>query len=154
LCFEGWKLLFFEGWPTRFPKNGTKNIFNNMVQSYRVFMYQRKGYNEKINLEKYVTRLFNKFASYFYNFLTFVLFFVDHKPGNPFFQICFLSIKFHHIIRNIICPIFGRSSWSPFLKKIIYLGNTFTSNFWTFFLHCHLLVPYTKNLWNDLLYHF
>jgi hypothetical protein len=72
-----------------------------------------------------VFQSFQQVCAHLLHLLTFVLFFVFYPPGNPFFQICFLSIKFspnspvrlHHLIKNIIRPIFGRSSWSPFEKK-------------------------------------
>jgi hypothetical protein len=38
--------FFSEGSPNRSYKNGTDNVFNKMVQSYRVFMNGRKFYTE------------------------------------------------------------------------------------------------------------
>jgi hypothetical protein len=34
-----------------------------------------------------------------------------------FFYIQENAVRLHHLIKNIICPIFGRSSWSLFEKK-------------------------------------
>jgi hypothetical protein len=31
----------FEGWPTRSSKNVTNYVFNKMMKSYRVFMYEK-----------------------------------------------------------------------------------------------------------------
>jgi hypothetical protein len=53
-----------------------------------------------------------------------LFYFLAQPPGNLFIQFIFLIIKLslmhenpvrlHHIFKNIICPIYGRSSWSPF----------------------------------------
>jgi hypothetical protein len=69
------------------------------------------------------------------------------------FLLCCLSnfsntkkiIRLHHLITNIMCPIFGRSSWSPFEKKqnhltfneMFSLRTTLRLNFYTFFSICY-----------------
>jgi hypothetical protein len=43
-----------------------------------------------------------------------------------------ILVRLHHVIIDIICLIFRRSSWSPFEKNIIYhLRNKFRLNFST-----------------------
>jgi hypothetical protein len=93
----------------------------------------------------------------FYNFLTFVLFFVDHQPSNPFFQICFLNEKFsrmhenpvrlHLIIRNIHCPIFGRSG-HPSKKKSFTWKTRLHPIFQRFFALSSACFIHWKILWN------
>jgi hypothetical protein len=83
----------------------------------------------------------------FLQFFDIFLIFCRPPAGNPFFQKKILSIKLspiyenpvklHHLTKNIISPIFERSSWSP------YEPPTFKLNFSKSFLHfCNYLIAW------------
>jgi hypothetical protein len=133
--------FFVEEWPTRSSKNGTNSVFNNMVQSYRVFIHRRNFYIEKSNLEQWVTRrlfykkldkyqkslklwdkLVKKIEKFQWSVFIFFLWVTNLKflkRDEYLSNIYENPVKFHHLIKNIIRPIFGWSSWSQNLLSSV-----------------------------------
>jgi hypothetical protein len=114
---------------------------------------------------------FSVFSTSLTPILIFVLFvnLVTHVPKlicqyKTFSHTHASPISLHHLIKNIICPIFGRSSWSPFENKTIIksfqwnfqpsnnikFNNSVFDRFFAFFLFflATRLVPYFSNFFN------